>query len=162
MGFSLLLYFLALLAVFAGPSALALSPVTYSFMTLGHLLTFLASVVLFVLTGRMLRKRGRMPFWPACWMGAAAAFSGTLISQYVIRLPLAERAFIAQLHGVPVAAAETMLHLHVISGALLTGLYAAVFYAVLGGFAAWWGARPIGKTPPAKGGALPQKDPQAS
>lgn len=160
MGWIIILYGMVLLIVFAGPSSLALSPTTYPLMTLGHLFTFLASVVLFVLLGRTIKRHGRRPFWPVAVIGAVTAFAGTLISQYVIRLPAAEQAFIAQLHGVPVAAARTMLHLHVVSSALITGGFAAVFYGVLGGFAAWWGGRNVPKLPPPEAPA--RQDPKAS
>ncbi len=151
---------LALLIVFSGPSALALSPSTYSYMTLSHLLTFIASVVIFVIFGRQLAMHRQRPFWRGVAVGAPTAFAGALVTQYMIRIPPAQRAFISQLHGVPAAAAYGMLKLHVISGTLITGLFAAAFYGLLGGFATWWGSRPFRQPVPPAGEDAHRRTPQ--
>ncbi len=136
-----------LLIVLAGPSLLTLSPTTYRYLTLSHLLTFLFSVLIFVFFGRYLKQHGHPPFWPGVLLGSLTAFASSLIYQYIIRLPRAQLALLNQLHGVPKDAAVNMLHLHVISGALITSAFAAGFYGLLGGFASWWGGWPV-KPPP--------------
>ncbi|WP_053957867.1 hypothetical protein [Sulfobacillus thermosulfidooxidans] len=137
-----------LLFVLAGPSVLALSAQTYPYLTLSHIFSFLFSVLIFIIFGRHLKKRGHQPFWPGLLLGAFSAFASSLIYQYTIRLPQAEMALIRQLHGVPAQAVITMLHLHMISGAVITALFAAGFYGLLGGFASWWGGWPIKGSPP--------------
>ncbi|PSR28195.1 MAG: hypothetical protein C7B47_05690 [Sulfobacillus thermosulfidooxidans] len=137
-----------LLLVLAGPSVLALSPATYPYLTLSHVFSFLFSVLIFVIFGREMKKRGHRPIWPGVLLGAFTAFASSLVYQYTIRLPQAQMALIRQLHGVPAQAVITMLHLHMISGAVITALFAAGFYGLLGGFASWWGGWPIKGSPP--------------
>lgn len=127
--------------VFTIPTILSFSPTLYAHMALAHFLGFLAAVVLFVMLGRSLRKRNIPRFWPGLIAGAITAFAGTLTSQYILHLPMAKDAFVSQLHGVPRSAALSMLGLHVIASTVLTGLIAAGFYGLLGGFASWWGGR---------------------
>ncbi len=137
----LLAFGFVLLLVFSLPAPLVLSPVTYHLLTLSHFFVFLISIIVFVLLGRSLAKRHRRFILPTFLVGLVTAFVGALAYQYVLRLPGAQTAFMSQLHGVPTDAALTMLHLHVLTGTLLIGLMAGIFYGVLGVFAAWWGGR---------------------
>lgn len=136
-----------LFAVLTSPSILAFWSTTYAWMAQARFVGFLASVAILVALGRGLKKRSRPRFWPGMEVGAVAAFLATGVSQFVIRLPRAQAAFMAQLPGVPRQAALTMLHLHAVTGTILSGLMAAVGYGALGGLAAWWGGRTV--RPPA-------------
>ncbi|MCY0878616.1 MAG: hypothetical protein OWU84_06735 [Firmicutes bacterium] len=136
-----LVYSVLLLLVYAGPALLTLSPVTYHATTAAHFVTFLASVVLFVLLGKHLKARRRRRARHGFVVGLAVAWLGTGIAEYIRRLPLAQQVFIQELPGVPRAAALTMLHLHAVTGAVLSALLYGALYALLGAFAAWWGGR---------------------
>ncbi|MDA8204920.1 MAG: hypothetical protein M0Z36_02555 [Thermaerobacter sp.] len=135
------LYALFLLVAWSAPSLLTLSRYTYGITTGAHFVTFLVSVVLFVLMGKSLRKRHKKNFWPGFWTGAGVAAIGTGITQYIRHLPRAQEAFLSQLPGVPPQAARTMLELHVVTSAILSALMFAILYGGLGAIATWWGGR---------------------
>lgn len=135
------LYPILLLMIFSLPSAMVFSPFTYRLLTLAHFFVFLLSVIVFVLLGRSLAKRHRTIITTAFVVGLFTAFAAALLNQYLLRLPLAQAAFISELPGVPAQAAVTMLHLHMVTSALLISAMGGVFYAILGMFAAWWGGR---------------------
>lgn len=134
-------YALLLLLVFSSPAPLVLTASTYRLLTLGHFFVFLISIILFVLLGRSLAKRQRKFILPTFLVGLFTAFLGALAYQYMLRLPIAQTAFMSQLHGVPTDAALTMLRLHVVTSTILISLMGGIFYAILGVFAAWWGGR---------------------
>ena len=144
------LFGLALCLLFAAPAAVTLSVVTYSGLSAARFFSFLATVLVYVAYGRFLRAHDRPRFWPGVIIGATSAFLGTLLYQYIIRLPLAQATLIHSLPGVPPAAAVTMLQLHQRTGALLSGFVAAGLNGVLGGTATWWGGRR----------GLPRRDPE--
>lgn len=75
--------------------------------------------------------------------GAMVAILGTVFGQIIRRTPMAERVFIQQLPGVPAQAALTMLHLHAITSAILSGIMFAVLFGLLGAIATWWGGRDL-------------------
>ncbi len=143
----LLAYGFLLFLVFAAPAPLVLSPTTYRLLTLGHFFVFLISIILFVLLGRSLAKRHRKFIFPTFLVGLLTAFLGALAYQYMLRLPIAQAAFLSQLHGVPSDAALTMLRLHVVTSTLLISLMGGIFYGILGVFAAWWGGRIVRRHP---------------
>ncbi|MHB1610328.1 MAG: hypothetical protein ACYCT0_01395 [Sulfobacillus sp.] len=143
----LLVYAVLMFIIFSIPSALVFSPLTYRFLTLAHFFTFLLSVIVFVLLGRSLAKRHRPMVLPAIAAGFFTAFAAALLNQYLMRLPSPQQAFISQLHGVPPQAAITMLHLHMVTSALLISAMGGFFYATLGLFAAWWGGRIVRTSP---------------
>ncbi len=140
-------YGFLLLLIFSAPAPLVLSSATYRLLTLGHFFVFLMSVIIFVLLGRSLAKRHRRFVLPTFLVGLVTAFSGALVYQYLLRLPIAQAAFMSQLHGVPREAAMTMLHLHVTANIVLISLMGGVFYGILGVFAAWWGGRIVRRHP---------------
>lgn len=143
----LTLYGLVLLIIYTAPAVLYLWPLSYSLTKVAYLIMFLLSVWIFVRMGRSLGKRRIRPFWPSFVTSAMVAFLGTGFSQYVRHLPMAQEAFIDQLHGVPREAALTMLRLHVLTGTVLSALIYGGLYGLLGGFAAWWGSRRVAKDP---------------
>ncbi|MDA8194038.1 MAG: hypothetical protein M0Z53_08585 [Thermaerobacter sp.] len=155
----LLFYGVLLLILYTLPAVFTLWPVTYGVVPVAHFLVFLLSAILFAALGRGLGRRRRKRFTPAFLTGAVTAFAGTAIGQYLRHLPMAEEAFIRQLHGVPRAAALAMLNLHVVSGTLITGLMYAVLYGFVGGFAAWWGGRLAGSGPGTPPGCEETPDP---
>lgn len=133
------LYGVILLVIYSAPTVFSLWSLTYPLIPLGHFLMFIASVILFVLAGRSLARRHRSTFWPGLLTGAVVAALGTGLAEFIRHLPMAQNAFVAQLHGVPREAALTMLNLHLITGTLLSALIAAVLFGLLGGIASWWG-----------------------
>lgn len=135
------LYGVLLLIAYSGPTLLALSAYTYGITTLAHFVTFLVSVILFVMMGKSLKKRRRRRFSTGLLVGGAVAVLGTGIGQIIRRSPAAERAFIAQVPKVPPQAALTMLHLHALVSAILSGIIFAVLFGLLGAIATWWGGR---------------------
>lgn len=135
------LYGALLLIAYASPTLLTLSSYTYGITTLAHFVTFLVSVILFVLLGSSLRKRGRPRFSNGLMIGAMVALVGTVAGQMLRRTPMAERAFLAQVPRVPHQAGVTMLHLHQTANAILSGIIFAVMFGLLGGIATWWGGR---------------------
>lgn len=153
-----LLYIAFLLMAWSGPSLLSLSRHTYGIMTAAHFVTFLVSVILFVLLGRSLKKRRLHRFWIGLWSGALVAVIGTGITQYIRHLPLAQNAFVSQLPGVPRQAGFTMLTLHAVTGAILAAAMFAVLFGLLGGIAAWWGGRQR-RGSPTHGPTNPTEDP---
>ena len=138
-----------LLVAYAAPALLTLSVYTYGFTTLAHFVTFFISVILFVMMGKSLQKRHRPRFGAGLATGALVAMIGTAVGQVIRHLPIAQRAFMAQLPGVPQAAALTMLQLHAVTGAILSGAIFAVLFGLLGAIATWWGGRqrPLMPTP---------------
>ena len=128
-----------LIAAWAGPSLLTLSPTTYPITAVAHFVAFLASVALFILMGRVLKKKDRPRLKAGLGVGAVAAVIGTTIAQIIQHLPYAQKAFMAQLPGVPPQAAVTMLHLHALTGAVLSAIISAVLFGALGAIATWWG-----------------------
>jgi len=135
MGYGTLLFL-----VYAAPALLTLSPLTYGrVMSLAHFVVFLVSIVGFVGLGHALARRGRPRFGVGVGLGGLIGALGTAVTQYVAHLPAAETAFIQQLHGVPRAAAVTMLHLHLVTSIILSILMNAVIWAFVGGLATWWG-----------------------
>lgn len=146
-----LFYGVVILILFTLPDIFMLWPITYSMMSAAHFIVFLMSVVLFVMMGRALRRRQKQRFMRGFITGAVVGFVGTAVGQYIRHLPMAEEAFMRQLHGVPHQAAMAMLHLHVVSGTLINGLMYGFLYAFLGGFATWWG----GRRPPRNGPTSP-------
>lgn len=135
------LYGALLFVAYAAPTLLTLSSYTYGITTLAHFVTFLVSVILFVLMGASLRKRHRPRFANGLMIGAIVALAGTAAGQVIRRTPMAERAFLAQVPRVPHSAAVTMLHLHATANAILSGVIFAVLFGLLGGIATWWGGR---------------------
>lgn len=154
----LTLYGIILFVVYTAPAVLLLWPFTYDFIPAAHFLVFLASVVLFALAGRSLAQKHVARFVPAFVTGVVVAFLGTAATQYIGHLPMAEDAFVQQLHGVPREAALTMLNLHVISGTIISGIMYGVLYGFLGGFAAWWGGRGSAPAPSEPGGHAKNDD----
>jgi len=141
---------LLLSLVFSLPSLLSLIPAGYGIMSPAHLITFLVGVVLLVWLGRWRGRRGRRAGRTGLCVGAAAGALGTVGTAWVTHTPPATRAFVTYLgaHGVPPLAAVTLHNLHLVTSTALTALMAAGFYGVVGGFAAWWGARPFLKRAP--------------
>ncbi|MCL5116020.1 MAG: hypothetical protein M1272_02600 [Firmicutes bacterium] len=135
------LYGMLLLIAYSAPSLLTLSSYTYPIMTLAHFVTFLVSVILFVIMGKSLKKRHRPRFSNGLMIGAIVALAGTAIGQVIRRTPMAEKAFLAQVPRVPRQAALTMLHLHATANAVLSGIIFAVLFGLLGAVATWWGGR---------------------
>ena len=141
---------LMLAAVFTVPSCLYLWPAGYDMAGAAHLVTFLAAVILLTRVGRGARKQERRPSRTGLAVGAAAGALGALGSAAVSHSVPANTAFLAYLaqRGVPAPAAATLHALYAAPTALLTALIAAVFYGVVGAFAAWWGAKPWRRLPP--------------
>lgn len=133
------LYTLFLIIAWAAPSTLTLSRYTYGFTSAAHFVTFLVSVVLFVLMGRSLRKRHRRRFIPGLFVGAFVGAIGTGIAEFIRHLPPAQRAFVAHVPLVPRSAALTMLTIHAIPSAILAAAIFAVLFGTLGAIATWWG-----------------------
>jgi hypothetical protein len=139
------LYSVALVVVFMLPSLLSLTPDGYDLLPAAHLLTFLLAVILFVWLGRRRGLCGRPAGRTGLIVGAVAGALGALGTTWVMHTPPATAAFVRYLaaRGVPPAAAVTMHNLHLVTTTALTALMAGGFYAVVGAFAAWWGARPF-------------------
>lgn len=135
----IILYALFLITVWASPSLLTLSRYTYGITTVAHFVTFLASVVLFVLLGRSLKKRRRRRFMTGLFVGALAGGFGTLLGEVIRHSPMATEAFLSQVPQVPPSAAETMLGLHAVASAVLSAAISAVLFALMGAVATWWG-----------------------
>lgn len=134
------LYTVLLLAAWVGPSTLTLSQYTYSLTSFGHFVSFLISVVLFVLMGRSLKKRQHQHrFLTGLFVGAFVGALGTGISETIRHLPPAAQAFAQYVPRVPPKAAFTMLTLHAIPSALLAAAMFAVLFGGLGAIATWWG-----------------------
>ncbi len=135
------IYGMLLFIVWSAPSLLTLSRYTYGITTAAHFVTFLASVLLFVLMGRRLSRRQRPRFATGLLVGALIGMAGSVANSLVRRLPLAERIFVAQTPGVPAQAALTMLRLHFWTSTMLSAIMFAVLMGGLGGIATWWGGR---------------------
>ncbi len=133
-------YTVLLLVTWVGPSTLTLSRYTYSLTSIGHFVSFLISVVLFVLMGRSLKKRRHQHrFFTGLFVGSFVGALGTGISETIRHLPPAARAFSQYVPQVPTQAAFTMLTLHAIPSALLAAAMFAVLFGGLGAIATWWG-----------------------
>lgn len=135
------LYGAALSLLFAAPAIVCFSPTTYPLLSTARLLSFLLSLVIYVAYGRLLRRRNLPRLYRGLYLGAASAFLGTLLYQYLIRLPAAEASLIQILPGVPTSATITMLHLHQRTGALLSAIVSAGLNGLFGGIATWWAGR---------------------
>jgi len=137
-----LIYALALSLVFASPSALSLWPATYPGISAARLVAFLAGVLILVAYGRYLRRHHLPRLLRGLLVGAVSAFLGTLLYQYVIRLPMAQSTLIQILPGVPARAALILLHLHQRTGSLLSALVSAGLNAIIGAVATGWAGLP--------------------
>lgn len=135
------LYSVFLFIVYSGPTVLTLWSTTYNLTTAARFITFLCSVILFVLMGRSLKKRHRPRFFPGLIVGGLVAMVGTAFSQYLRHLPMAENALFSQIPGVPRAAAITMLHLHALTSAILSASIFSILFGLFGAIATWWGGR---------------------
>lgn len=135
-------------AITAAPALLGFSPVTYGWMKYGHFIAVLFSVLVFVNLGRRIPKPGPNRLKLGFWAGAASGLLGSATVQYLLHLPPAVQAFMAQLPHVPPAAAQTMLHLHLLASAILSALISAVLLGLTGAVATWWGGR-VRPAPPA-------------
>lgn len=136
---SIALYTVFLLAAWVSPTLLTLSRYTYGITSAAHFVTFLVSVVLFVLLGRSVQKPGRRRLVTGLGVGALVGAAGTGLSELLRHTPPAERAFVAHLPGVPEPAAYTMLQLHAWVSALLSAGIFAVLFGAFGAVATWWG-----------------------
>ncbi len=129
------LYGIVLVVLFACPSAAALSRTLYPTMSTMRFLAFFASILVYLAYGRYLKHHARPRLLRGAALGAVTAFFGTLLYQYIIRLPLAQTVLIPLLPGVPSHATLIMLHLHQKTGALLSGVVAGGLNACLGAVA---------------------------
>jgi hypothetical protein len=120
----------------------------------------LASVVLFILLGRSLRRRHRRRFLTGLWAGFWGGSLGTIAAEIIRHSPPARSAFAENLPTIPRAAADTMLSLHATASAALSALISGILFALLGAVAVWWGglSRPR-RTPPDGGRPEPKADP---
>ncbi len=128
----------------AAPGLLTLTPLGYGYLPLAHLAAFVLAAVLLAALGRAWRRhRRRGAAHAGLWAGLATGALGAVGTQALMHSPRATAAFVANLapHGVPPAAAATILHLNVAAGVLLTAVAGGALYGAVGFLAAWWGAR---------------------
>jgi len=142
--------------ILSAPGALALVPWGYSYLSWGHLAAFVLAVLALASLGRTLRRLHRRPARGALWAGAVAGALGAAGTQLIMHTPKATAAFVETLapRGIPALAAVTLLNLHATSGMLLTAVFGAGLYGLVGGMAGWWGGRRSTRRPtPAHSGS---------
>ncbi|CAB1129278.1 conserved membrane protein of unknown function [Candidatus Hydrogenisulfobacillus filiaventi] len=143
---AILLAILTLTALWTAPALCSLAPATYRWMNLARYAAILLALPVLARLGRA--RRGSTPARAGLWAGGLSGALGSAASNLITHLPRAEAAFLAQLPEVPPAAGLAMLNVHRLASALITAAMAAGAGAVLGAYAAWWGARYGRRRPP--------------